>query len=111
MNHKIESQSRKNLQTQVARIKQTIEKAVDKATFLAERICTLNHDQGSTMISVLTSLVCPLREKYLNTEFLLVHILSVFGLNTEKISVFSPNTGKYGPEKTMLFTIQQSYRY
>ena len=57
LNHKIESQSRKNLQTQVARIKQTIEKAVDKATLLAERICTFNHDQGSTMISVLTSLV------------------------------------------------------
>ena len=38
LNHKIESQSRKNLQTQVARIKQTIEKAVDKATFLSERI-------------------------------------------------------------------------
>ena len=31
-----------------------------------------------------------LREKWPNTEFFLVHIFSVF----------SPNTGKYGPEKT-----------
>ena len=27
-----------------------------------------------------------------------------FGLNTVYLSVFSPNAGKYGPEKTPLFT-------
>ena len=36
-----------------------------------------------------------LREKCPNTEFLLVLFL-----NTEFVSVFSPNAGKYGPEKT-----------
>ena len=42
-----------------------------------------------------------MREKCLNTEFLLVHI--VFGLNTEIYevnSVFSQNVGKDEPEKT-----------
>ena len=35
------SQNRKDLQTQVARIKQTLEKILDKNTSLAEGICTL----------------------------------------------------------------------
>ena len=35
------SQNRKDLQTQVARIKQTIAKVLDQDTSLAERICTL----------------------------------------------------------------------
>ena len=35
------SQNRKNLQTQVARIKQTLEKVLDKNTSLTERICTI----------------------------------------------------------------------
>ena len=35
------SQNRKDLQTQVARIKQTIAKFLDQDTSLAERICTL----------------------------------------------------------------------
>ena len=29
----------------------------------------------------------------------------VFGLNTEYLSVFSPNTGKYGPEKIRIWTL------
>ena len=37
----------------------------------------------------------PLREKRQNTEFFLVRIILYYG-NTG----FSPNTGKYGPEKT-----------
>ena len=37
-----------------------------------------------------------LREKCPNTEFFLVHIFS----HTKYLSVFSPNAGKYGPEKT-----------
>ena len=50
------SQNRKDLQTQVARIKQTIEKVLDKDTSLAERIPTLFREQGVTIISVFTAL-------------------------------------------------------
>ena len=50
------SQNRKDLQTQVARIKQTIEKVLDKDTSLAERICTLFSEQGITIFSILTAL-------------------------------------------------------
>ena len=50
------SQNRKDLQTQVARIKQTIEKALDKDASLAERICTIFREQGITIVSILTSL-------------------------------------------------------
>ena len=50
------SQNRKDLQTQVARIKQTIEKVLDKDTSLAERIRTLFREQGITIISILTAL-------------------------------------------------------
>ena len=49
------SQNRKDLQTQVSRIKQTIEKALDQNTSLAERICTLFREQGITIFSVLTA--------------------------------------------------------
>ena len=42
------SQNSKDLQTQVARIKQTLEKVLDKDTSLAERICTLFREQGIT---------------------------------------------------------------
>ena len=50
------SQNRKDLQTQVARIKQTIEKVLDKNTSLAERIRTLFREQGITRFSILTAL-------------------------------------------------------
>ena len=50
------SQNRKDLQTQVARIKQTIEKVPDKDAFLTERICTLFHEQSITIFSVLTAI-------------------------------------------------------
>ena len=50
------SQTQKDLQTLVARIKQTLEKILDKNTSLAERICTLFRDQGCTIVSVLTAL-------------------------------------------------------
>ena len=43
------SQNWKYLQTQVARIKQILEKVLDKNTSLAERICTLFHEQGITI--------------------------------------------------------------
>ena len=50
------SQNRKDLQTQVARIKQTLEKFFDQNTLLTERICTLFREQGITIFSILTSL-------------------------------------------------------
>ena len=50
------SQNRKDLQTQVARIKQTLEKKFDKDASLAERICTLFKEQGITIFSILTAL-------------------------------------------------------
>ena len=49
------SQNRKDLQTQVARIKQTLEKVLDKDTSLAKRICTLFLEQCITIFSILTS--------------------------------------------------------
>ena len=53
---KILSQNRKDLQTQVARIRQTLEKVLDKNTSLAERIRTLFREQGITIFSILTAL-------------------------------------------------------
>ena len=50
------SQNRKDLQTQVVRIRQTIEKVLDKDTSLAERIRTLFKEQGITIFSILTAL-------------------------------------------------------
>ena len=48
------SQNRKDLQTQVATIKQTIEKILDSDTSVGERIRTLFREQGITIFSVLT---------------------------------------------------------
>ena len=50
------SENRKYLQTQVARIKQTLEKVLDNNTSLAERIRTLFREQGITIFSILTAL-------------------------------------------------------
>ena len=49
------SQNRKDLQTQVATIKQTIEKILDSDTSLGEKIRTLFREQGITIFSVLTA--------------------------------------------------------
>ena len=49
-------QNRKDLQTQAARIKQTLEKALDQNKSLAERIRTLFREQGITIFSILTAL-------------------------------------------------------
>ena len=49
------SQNQKDLQTQVTRIKQTIEKILDKDTSLLERIRTLFKEQGITIFSILTA--------------------------------------------------------
>ena len=50
------SQNRKDLQTKVARIKQILEKVLDKNTSLAERIYALFKEQGITLFSILTAL-------------------------------------------------------
>ena len=50
------TQNRKDLQTQVARIKQTLEKVLDKNTSLAEKILTLFREQGITIFSILAAL-------------------------------------------------------
>ena len=50
------SQNRKDLQTQVARIKQTLEKVLDKDVSLTEIIRTLFREQGITIFSILTAL-------------------------------------------------------
>ena len=49
------SQNRKDLQTQVARIRQALEKVLDKDTPLVERIRTLFKEQGITIFSILTA--------------------------------------------------------
>ena len=50
------SQNWQDLQTQIARIRQTIDKVFDKNRSLAERIRTLFKEQGITMFSILTVL-------------------------------------------------------
>ena len=49
------SQNRKDLQTQVARIKQTIAKVLDQDTLLAQRIRILFKGQGITIFSILAA--------------------------------------------------------
>ena len=49
------NQNRKELQSQVARIKQTIEKVLDSDTSLAEKIRTIFREQGITIASILTA--------------------------------------------------------
>ena len=49
-------QNREDLQTQVARIRQTLEKVLDQNTSLAERIHTLFCEQGITIFSILMAL-------------------------------------------------------
>ena len=49
-------QNRKDLQTQVTRIRQTIEKVLDQDTFLAERTPTLFREQGMAIFPILNYL-------------------------------------------------------
>ena len=49
------SQNRKDLQTKVARVRQTLEKVLNKDASLAERIRTLFKEQGITIFSILTA--------------------------------------------------------
>ena len=50
------SQNRKNISKQVAQVKQTIGKFVEKYKSLGERICTLFHEQGVTIVPIFTAL-------------------------------------------------------
>ena len=50
------SQNWQDLQTQIARIRHSIEKVLNKNTSSAERIRTLFKEQGITMFSILTVL-------------------------------------------------------
>ena len=68
------SQNRKDLQTQVARIKQTLEKVLDKNTSLAERIRALFREQSITILSALTAL-----SMAISTILLAITIVRVFG--------------------------------
>ena len=66
-------------------------------------ICSEATFEPLTSLASLCGLNLPLREKCPNTEFFLVDIfphLDCIWRDTEDLSVFSPNTGKYGPEKT-----------
>ena len=66
------SQNRKDLQTQVARIKQTVEKVLDKNTSLAGRIRTLFREQGIIIFSILTAYS-------MNISKIVLAITGVFG--------------------------------
>ena len=66
------SQNPKDLQTQVARIKQTLEKVLDKNTSLGVRISTLFREQGITIFSILTALS-------LTISTIILAITGVFG--------------------------------
>ena len=65
------SLNRKDLQTEVAKIKQTIEKVLDQNTSLAERICTLFCEQGITIFSILTALLMAISMTVLASPVLL----------------------------------------
>ena len=66
------SQNQKDLQTQVARIKQTIGNVLDENTSLAERIRTLFCEQGITILSILTAF-------YMTISTIVLAITGVFG--------------------------------
>ena len=59
------AQNRKGLQTQIARIKQSLEKFLHENTLLAERICTLFREQGITIFSILTVISITIQQLYL----------------------------------------------
>ena len=66
------SQNRKDLQAQVARIKETIAKVLDKNSSLAERIRTFFCEQGITIYSILTALL-------MTISAIVLEITGVFG--------------------------------
>ena len=77
------SQNRKDLQTQVAKIKQTLEKVLDKDISFAERIRTLFREQRTTIFSILTALS-------MNISTIFLAITSVFGGDSGGAGVSPP---------------------
>ena len=77
------SQNRKDLQTQVAKIKQTLEKVLDKNISFAERIRTLFREQRTTIFSILTALS-------MNISTIFLAITSVFGGDSGGAGVSPP---------------------
>ena len=66
------------------------------------------------LTSIHLSLSIALRKKYPNTEFFLVRIfphLNWIRRDTEYLSLFSPNVGKYGPEKLRIWTLFTQCRF
>ena len=49
------NQNRKEMQSQIARIRRTITKVLDSDSSLAEKIRTIFHEQGITIASILTA--------------------------------------------------------
>ena len=70
------SQNRKDLQTQAERIKQTLEKVIDKNASLAEKIRTLFCEQGITIFLILTALL-------MTISTIILTITGVFGEGRE----------------------------
>lgn len=54
---KVLTQNQKDLQTQVTRIKQTIEKVTDEDESLVEIICSLFREQDITVVSIFFSIL------------------------------------------------------
>ena len=67
------SQNRDDLSTQVARIRQTIGKVLDRNTSLVERIRTLFCEQGITIFSILTALS-------MTISIIVFAIIGIFGV-------------------------------
>ena len=67
------SQNRDDLSTQVARIRQTIGKVLDRNTSLVERIRTLFCEKGITIFSILTALS-------MTISIIVFAIIGIFGV-------------------------------
>ena len=67
------SQNRDDLSTQVARIRKTIGKVLDRNTTLVERIRTLFCEQGITIFSILTALS-------MTISIIVFAIIGIFGV-------------------------------
>ena len=52
------TQNRKDLQSNIARIKQTVERVLDSDSSLAEKIRTIFREQGLTLGAILTAYHC-----------------------------------------------------
>ena len=88
-----------------------------KHNFCAEKYNSFLLPKLTLKVSTISKVLYPLIEGYLTYSQVFhcmksVRILSfssacfpAFGLNTERYRVFSPNSGKYGPEKLQIRTL------